>query len=318
MTLKRLKTTNSEIDMLKITIGICEYPSVLKSAVYGLEEMFLLASRVCWEQRIEVLFEPVIISHDELIEDSFTVVLLPPASIDDYYLVPEAKLIEWLRKQYSKGAVLSSACAGGFILAATNLIGKREVTTHWALAETFSKMFPSITLNSNKILVDHGDIITAGGMMSWLDLGFELIAKYASPRVVRQLGKTLVIDTAQRAQSYYQQFNPSFYHGDMAIVSVQQIMHQSYAESLSIKQLAKQANVTERTMQRRFLKATGHNPNQYLQRLRIQSACDYLESTQHSFEWIGNQVGYEDISACRKAFINIVGLTPREFRKRFS
>ncbi|MDV6254448.1 DJ-1/PfpI family protein, partial [Vibrio sp. EA2] len=160
--------------MTKISIGICEYPSVLKSAVFGLEEMFLLASRVCREQGIEVLFEPVIISHKELIEDSFTVVLLPPASIDDYYLAPDTKLIEWLRKQYSKGTVLSSACAGVFILAATNLLGKREVTTHWALAETFTRMFTEIPLNSNKILIDHGDIVTAGGMMSWLDLGFEL------------------------------------------------------------------------------------------------------------------------------------------------
>ncbi|MGV3000698.1 GlxA family transcriptional regulator [Vibrio sp. E150_018] len=304
--------------MTKISIGICEYPSVLKSAVYGLEEMFLLASRVCREQGIEVLFEPVIIPHDELIEGRYTVVLLPPASIDDYYLAPEAKLIDWLREQYSKGTALSSACAGVFILAATNLLDKRDATTHWALADTFTKMFAEIPLNSNKILIDHGDIVTAGGMMSWLDLGFELISKYSSPRVVSLLGKTLVIDTAHREQSYYQQFKPSFAHGDLMVVSVQQIMHQSYTAPLSIHQLAKQVNLTERTMQRRFLKATGYNPNQYLQRLRVQNACDYLESTNRSFEWIANQVGYEDISACRKVFINIVGLTPREFRKRFS
>jgi len=303
--------------MTKISIGICEYPFVLKSAVYGLEEMFLLASRVCREQGIDILFEPIIIPHTALIAESLTVILLPPSLIGDYYLSPDGEFIEWLKEHYAKGTVLSSACAGVFILAVTNLIDTRKVTTHWALAETFGKMFPDIPLNSNKILINHGDIVTAGGMMSWLDLGFELITKYASPRVVRQLGKTLVIDTAQREQSYYQQFNPSFAHGDMVIVSVQHIMHRSYAKSLPIQSLAKQVNLTERTMQRRFLKATGYNPNQYLQHLRIQNACDYLESTHHSFEWIAHQVGYEDISACRKVFINIVGLTPREFRKRF-
>ena len=193
----RLKTTNVESGMTKISIGICKYPSVLKSAVYGLEEMFLLANRICREEGVEVLFEPVIIPYDELIGDSFTVVLLPPASIGDYYLAPpEGKFVEWLRDQYSRGSVLSSACAGAFILAATGLIDTRDVTTHWALAETFSRLFPHIPLSSNKILIDHGDIVTAGGMMSWLDLGFELVAKHASPRVVHQLGKTLVIDTA--------------------------------------------------------------------------------------------------------------------------
>ncbi|MDG2671013.1 DJ-1/PfpI family protein, partial [Vibrio parahaemolyticus] len=206
-------------------MGICEYPSVLKSAVYGFEEMFLLANRICKEQNIEVVFEPILIPHTDLTEERLTVVFLPPASLDNYYLAPDEALIRWLKAHYSQGAVLSSACAGVFILAATNLIDSREVTTHWALAETFSQAFPSIALDSNKILINHGDIVTAGGMMSWLDLGFELIAKYASPGVVRQLGKTLVIDTAQRAQSYYQQFHPSFSHGDYAIVSIQQIMH---------------------------------------------------------------------------------------------
>ncbi|MHA2938362.1 GlxA family transcriptional regulator [Vibrio sp. RC27] len=304
--------------MTKISIGICEYPSVLKSSVYGLEEMFLLANRICKEQGLEVVFEPILIPHTDLITQNLTVILLPPASTDDYYLAPEDAFIQWLKEHYLKGAVLASACAGVFILAATELMDGRETTTHWALGDQLSERFPRVELNSNKIMVNHGDLITAGGMMSWLDLGFELIAKYAAPSVVRQLGKTLVIDTAQREQSYYQQFNPSFCHGDIAIVSVQQIMHKNYSEPMYIKQLAKQANLVERTMQRRFLKATGYNPNQYLQHLRVQKACDYLESTPHSFEWICNQVGYEDISAFRKVFISIVGLSPREFRKRFS
>ena len=95
-------------------------------------------------------------------------------------------------------------------------------------------------------------------------------------------------------------------------------MNVDYPLPISIQALAEQANFTERTMQRRFLKATGYNPNQYLQQLRVQKACDLLESSQHSFEWITNQVGYKDTSACRKVFIKTMGLTPREFRMRFT
>ena len=62
--------------MTKISVGICEYPSALKSAVYGLEEMFLLANRVCREQGIDVIFEPMIVQKTDQIKDSFTVVLL--------------------------------------------------------------------------------------------------------------------------------------------------------------------------------------------------------------------------------------------------
>ena len=106
--------------------------------------------------------------------------------------------------------------------------------------------------------------------------------------------------------------------GDQAIDLIQQTMNMNYAKPLSIQALANHFNRTERTMQRRFLKATGYNPNQYLQRLRVQKACNLLESSLHSFEWITSQVGYEDTSACRKVFIKTKGLTPKEFRMRFT
>ncbi len=303
--------------MTAITIGIYHYPSALKSAIYGLEEMFLLANRFCQEQSIDLMFEPIVIEHNELIPKSLNLVLLPPGSNDEDYLSPHSELIDWLRFQHTNGAVLAAACAGVFIIGSTGLIGKREVTTHWALSDTFSQKFPGIRLNASQILFDHGDLITAGGMMSWIDLGFRIIAKYSSLNVVRQLGKTLVIDTASRQQRYYQQFAPSLSHGDAAIVAIQQQMNLKYQEEISIAQLAKNVALTERTMQRRFAKATGYNPIQYLQRLRIQKACDYLESTKHSFASIAHQVGYEDVSACRKVFVKIIGLTPGEFRKRF-
>ncbi|MDC0609800.1 helix-turn-helix domain-containing protein [Vibrio sp.] len=304
--------------MKTIICGICDYPSVLKSAVYGLEEMFNLANRICSELEVPVRFEPLITASTNLPNSLFTVVILPPCAMSDYYIHPMEEFVQWLTQKYQEGSILSSACAGTFILAATGAIDSRTVTTHWSLSDKFKKQFPTIPTDTNKILINHGDIISAGGIMSWLDLGFEIIAKYSSQLVVSRLGKTLVMDTAHREQQYYKQFNPTFSHGDKAIVTVQQQMHQEYTNGLLIHELAKQANLTMRTLQRRFQKATGMNPNQYLQRLRIQHACDYLETTTYTFDWIANNIGYEDTSACRKSFINITGLTPKEFRRRFA
>jgi len=304
--------------MKRILIGIYHYPNALKSAVYGLEEMFLMANNICKEQSVDVIFEPVVFEDTKQLPQTFVVILLPPSLQRNDYVNPKTELIDWLRIQHSQGAILASACAGAFILAATKLVETRAVTTHWGLSDSLRAQFPHIVVNSNEILIDHGDVITAGGMMSWLDLGFELVAKYSSASVMRKLGKQLVVDTAPREQRFYQQFIPSFLHGDQTIVKIQQIMNLDYTKPLSIQTLAGQVNLTVRTMQRRFFKATGYNPNRYLQRLRVQKACDLLESSQHSFEYIASQVGYEDTSACRKIFVKIIGLTPREFRMRFT
>ena len=154
--------------------------------------------------------------------------------------------------------------------------------------------------------------------MSWVDLGLELVAQFTKTSTMRQLGKMLVVDTGGREQRYYQSFSPKWDHGDLAIVKAQQILQSRYKNGVSVKFLAEVAHLTERTFLRRFVKATGLKPNEYLQRIRIQKACELLEETNIPFEKIGFDVGYGDISACRKVFVKIMGLSPSAFRQRFS
>lgn len=305
------------IQSKRINIAICHYPDALKSAIYGLEELFVLANRVCVEQNINCEFSASIISTPFLIKQSFQIVILPPSHAGHYYLKPTSTLIDWLNQQHKAGAVLASACAGAFILAHTGALNQRSVTTHWGLAYEFKHHFPQQILDSNRILIDHGDVVTAGGMMSSLDLGFDIVAKHAGSSVMRQLGKILVVDTAPREQRYYQQFVPPMTHGDQAVLVAQQQINLNYAQALTVSQLAELVHLSGRTLQRRFIQHTGFSPNQYIQQLRIQKACDLLETTQHSFEHIAHLVGYQDNTACRKTFIKVIGLTPGAFRQRF-
>lgn len=303
-------------------IAIIDYPDSQKSTIYGLQDMFILADRICKEQDHPTQFEVTTLNLEEVLEQSdirtiYTAVILPPSLEQGYYLAPEQSLLDWLLNQYHAGGILCSVCAGTFILAATGLLKEREATTHWGLAELFSQTFADVKLNPDKILVNEGDIITSGGMMSWIDLGLELVAQFSTPSIMRQLGKVLVVDTGQRKQQYYRQFNPDFQHGDPGILQAQKIIQREYGTSISIKELARKCNLSERTFLRRFIKVTGKSPLQYIQNIRIQKACDLLENTTDTFEMIVRRIGYEDISACRKTFVKIMGLTPVEFRKRF-
>jgi len=308
--------------MTSISIAIVAYPGCLLSAVHGLDEMFWMANRASQELNQTFKFESQIVEwpnvHSALLEQSYAAIVLPPSREQVGNTIFSENLLDWLIEQHQKGALLSAACAGVFLLADTGLLRHKSVTTHWGLAQIFSQRFPDITLKSDEILINQGDIITAGGMMSWVDLGLELVAQFTSPAIMRQVGKLLVIDTGAREQRYYQQFSPSMLHGDDIVLQLQHWLHDHYHQSHSISELAAQAHVTPRTLQRRFIKAVGYNPIQYLQRLRIQKACDWLESSTHSFEWIAHQVGYDDAGACRKTFSKIMGLTPSEFRRRFT
>lgn len=310
-------------------IGIINYPGCMLSAVQGLNEMFMLANDVC-EKRgvhrrlsVEVLNLEMIEKSIEVKNNSdefeiLQVVIIPPNIEGDYYLNPDRFFTNWIKKNHALGCIVSSVCAGAFILAETGLLQYRQSTTHWDLAAQFSGLYPEVLLDTNKILVNDGDIITAGGLMSWIDLGLELVAQLASADVMRQLGKILVVDTGLREQRYYRSFSPKLDHGDQEILKAQHYIQANYDKQIMVAELSELCLLGGRTFFRRFVKATGLRPVQYLQRLRIQKACELTETSSFTIDTIAYKVGYEDASAFRKTFVKIVGLTPREFRNRFA
>lgn len=308
-----------------VSVAILVYPDSLKSAVYGLEEMFILANRVAGELGQQVAFEPQLIRFDEqgssvdegILSQRFQVVILPPGQRSEFYREPPAALTDWIQQQADSKSLICSACAGSFILAATGLLNGRRATSHWGFESLFRQQHPEVTLDLDQIIVDEGSLVTAGGMMSWLDLGFEVISRFTEPGVVPLLGKYLVVDTGRRAQSFYRRFRPDLQHGDEVIVSAQEKIAEQFPALPSVAELAQQVHLGERTFLRRFEKATGLKPKNYMQRFAIQKACDLLEESRVPFETIARDVGYEDAGACRKLFVRIMGLTPGEFRQRF-
>nr|WP_241879302.1 helix-turn-helix domain-containing protein [Psychrobacter sp. PraFG1]UNK06050.1 helix-turn-helix domain-containing protein [Psychrobacter sp. PraFG1] len=82
--------------------------------------------------------------------------------------------------------------------------------------------------------------------------------------------------------------------------------------------LAGCAGLEERTFLRRFNKATGMTSTEYCQRLRIGAAKDFLQFSSSPVDHIAWKVGYGDVSAFRKIFKRLVGLTPSEYRRRFN
>lgn len=321
--------------MLKI--AILNYPNALKSALYGLEEMFLLANGIIEETTFDqkpfdgqALFEIDLIhwpSREQAKpqKKQYHGVIIPPNLGSDFYLEhiqrnplnQESPLNLWLIEQHQNGAILSSACAGALILANTGLLDGRPVTTHWQLSQKLKAYCPKAIIEDDKIVINDKDIITAGGLMAWMDLGLELVSTLTCPALMRQLGKQLVVDTGHREQAYYQVFKP-MKHTDQSVLACQHYIHQHYQTSIKMTELAALTHLTERTLLRRFHKALDLSPSDYLQHTRIQKACDLLESSNLSVESIAHEVGYSDTSAYRKAFKQRMGLSPSQFRQRFA
>ncbi|MCK8079969.1 helix-turn-helix domain-containing protein [Vibrio sp. 1CM24A] len=307
-----------------VVVEIIDYPGSLQSAVFGVKEFLQLANSI-ESSNEQVQFHVEIKPHDDLsmstngpLENSKADIILVPPNLDGrYYLEPDEGLLDYLVLSHQRGAILCSACAGVFILAGTGLLQGRTVTAHWKAQQQFSEQYAEVDVDVDKILIDDADIITAGGLMSWMDLALFILTKYTTPTNTRNLGKYLVLDTGLREQRYYQSFVPNYAHGNDKIVSVQRFIQKHHHLPLSLDQLAEEAFMTRRTFIRQFTKATSFTPINYIQHVRIQSACELLESSHKPVEQISYLVGYEDVNSFRKVFMKIIGLTPSRFRSRF-
>jgi transcriptional regulator GlxA family with amidase domain len=312
----------------RTTVEIINYPGAMQSAVHGLRELFVLASRMCAAESLPQSFDVLLLDAGRLKRpargkrmprrSARRVVIVPPNMDGVYYREPSRELKALLAERHSEGALVCSVCAGAFILGAAGLLRGRTATTHWMLSAEFARAYPAVRLDIDRILVNDGEIITCGGMMAWVDLGLELVARFCGPGLMRRLGKVLLVDTAPREQNYYRSFLPKLDHGDKEILKAQHHIQAGFGGALSVKALAALCFMGERTFLRRFTKATGFTPAKYVQEIRMQKACELLESTNEPVENISIRAGYEDLSAFRRLFIRSMGLTPRDFRRKFS
>lgn len=212
---------------------------------------------------------------------------------------------------------MASICGGAFLLGETGLLNGRSVTTHWAYADSFRDRFPEVIVDADRLLIDGGDIISAGGLMAWTDLGLKLVERFLGPVVMVQTARMLLVDPPGREQCYYSGFAPRMTHGDNSILKAQHFLHEGSGKEARLAVLAKHAGLEERTFLRRFQKSTGMTATDYAQRLRVTKAQELLQFSRQPVESVAWEVGYADPGAFRKIFHRIVGLTPGEYRQRF-
>jgi len=91
--------------------------------------------------------------------------------------------LEWVRKSAKTADVVMSVCTGAFLLAKTGLLSGKAATTHHASFRTFEAQFPDIRLERGARFVEEGNLATAGGLSSGIDLALRVVERYYGRQV---------------------------------------------------------------------------------------------------------------------------------------
>lgn len=317
-------------DSLFIDIGLLVYPGVLMSSVYGLSDLFLVANAQArtlghsgktirtslWSAQTDGVVRANLQGSNESLQNIHVIIAPPtlgePPVGDRLGYIPG-----WLRGLHSTGTMLASVCGGVYVLAETGLLSGRTITTHWEHGESVRTRYPDVAVDVEKLIIDEGDIITAGGMMSWIDLGLNLVDRFMGSKVMLATARFMVVDPGAREQRFYSGFRPRLDHGDSAILELQHWLHGTDTKRLTLTAMANRLNLTPRTFLRRFNKATGLNPTEYCQRLKMAKSRELLGRAEFTLEEVARVSGYEDPKAYRQIFRKVFGLSPAEYRVRF-
>lgn len=327
-----------------VEIGILALPQATASPIYGMQDLLSSAGRD-WDLLMngvagKPLINTTIVSADgeplELVNgiwvrpsraldesyrpDAFCIleVLFDPATGLDGLFTRE---IGWLQRYWDDGGLIATACTGAVIPGEAGLLDGEDATTHWGFSDFMARRYPGIRMYPERALVASGlgqRLIMAGGGMSWVDLALYLVARFCSPAEAVRVAKVNLIEWHDTGQQPFAALSHQCQNEDAVIARCQQWVAHHYDQPCPVAGMLALSGLSERSFNRRFRKATGRTPIEYVLTLRLEEAKQILETSSAPVEAVAEMVGYQDAAFFSRKFRQRVGLTPARYRRKFS
>ncbi|MFI5705117.1 GlxA family transcriptional regulator [Streptomyces xanthochromogenes] len=244
--------------------------------------------------------------------------IIVPGTADPGAPLPPA-VRDALRAAVANGTRIASICSGTFPLAATGLLDGLRATTHWSVADLLASSHPDIEVDPDVLYVDNGQILTSAGAAAGLDLCLHMIRRDYGSAVAADAARLSVMPLEReggQAQFIVHPHAPAPQGSVLAPLLAW--LQDNLGSDLTLAAIAAHAGMSTRTLIRRFREQTGTTPLQWLHRARIRQAQHLLETTPHSVERIGAQVGFGSPTAFRDRFKRTTGVSPHTYRRSFS
>jgi transcriptional regulator GlxA family with amidase domain len=235
----------------------------------------------------------------------------PPARIDGVLPEEVSAALALIRP----GTRLVSICTGAFVLAAAGLLDGRPATTHWKFADAMRRMHPEVLVDENVLFVDDGDILTSAGLAAGIDLCLHIIRRDHGAQVANAVARYCVVPPWReggQAQFIDRQLPTTDHH---STATTREWALGRLDDELTVQALARHAQMSARTFNRRFREETGESPGAWIRSRRVDRARELLESRNLPIDEVARLSGLGTGGNLRHHLRRGMGMSPSSYRK---
>jgi transcriptional regulator GlxA family with amidase domain len=226
------------------------------------------------------------------------------------------ELSAWLRCRVPECRRVGSVCIAAFLLAHAGVLSNQRATVHWKYAHELAFKYPRLSVDPNPIWVQAGNIYTSSGLSAGIDLALAWVAEDCGSKVAVEAARELVLFLRRPAGQTQLSVTLAAQASEMQPIQELQvwIADNLGRRTLSTQALADRVSMSVRNFSRVFTADVGTTPARYVLHLRVEAARRLIESSSQDLRQISKAVGFGSVDGMRRAFVRVLGKTPREMR----
>jgi transcriptional regulator GlxA family with amidase domain len=226
------------------------------------------------------------------------------------------EMAAWLKRTAPQCRRVGSVCIAAFLLASAGVLSNQRATVHWKYAHEFACKFPRLSVDPNPIWVQAGNIYTSSGFSAGIDLALAWVAEDCGSAIAVEAARELVLFLRRPAGQTQLSVTLSAQASEMQPIQELQvwIADNLARRDLSTSALADRVSMSVRNFSRVFTADVGTTPAKYVLHLRVEAARRLLASPRKDLRHVAKAVGFGGVDAMRRAFVRVLGKSPRETR----
>lgn len=228
----------------------------------------------------------------------------------------DAALSAWLKKTAGEVRRLGAVCVGSFLLAEAGLLNERRATTHWKFGREFAARHPRVRVEHEPLWVKDGNIYTSAGVSASIDLALAWVEEDCGASLAHEAARELVLFLRRPGGQPQMSISLAAQASSMTSIRELQIWIAEHLQAkLSVEDLAERMSMSVRNFERVFTREVGTTPSQYLLQIRVEAARRQLERANGSLKHVAAAAGFGNVDVMRRAFVRLLGITPRRYRE---